>query len=222
MIALLGELSMRRSPIVPGILLFVASACTGMPAVPPPKSGTTNTGDPRIPLAPEVVAAQQGDAPAESADEEDVRPYPKKGPPQPPPKCDPVAFVAPAEGYVGQDEPYGTAQEIDDLDGDGTKEIAVSYPTSRTSNGVTIISPTKDRYCYRKVYEGEGSYSSARATKTNTYRDIELSVDVMLPQSRGWARVLLAYDGSTYRWKETLKCDSVSGPVPPSTCPVSR
>ena len=179
---------------------------------------------PREASAPEPAAASTAPAVTTASTEPkasaSVVPAPTVTPVAP--MCDPVAFVAPLPGYTGQDEPYGTSREIDDLDGDGTKEIAVSYPTSRTSNGVTVLSPTGDSSCYRKLYEGEGSFAKARDSKTSKYRDIELSVDVMLPQSRGWARVLLTYNGSTYRWKETLKCDSVSGPVPTSTCPVPR
>ena len=111
-------------------------------------------------------------------------------------KCDPLEFVSPQEAYVDQPKPYGTSQEIPDLDGDGKPEIEVDYATSMTSFGMTILKRTGDSSCFVAVYSGPGSSVKPRSTKVHGWLDVDVGFDSYFPKSgRGYGVVHMTYDG---------------------------
>ena len=127
-------------------------------------------------------------------------------------KCDPLEFVSPQEAYVDQPKPYGTSQEISDLDGDGKSEIEVDYATSMTSVGMTILKRTGDSSCFVAVYSGPGSNVKPRSTKSHGWFDVDVGFDSYFPKAgRGYGVVHMTYDGIKYRWKEAIQCARMDG-----------
>lgn len=130
--------------------------------------------------------------------------------------CSPLAYGPSMQAYPGQSPPYAFSSKSKDLDGDGVPEIEVSYATSVTSSGMTVLKKTPDAWeCFRVVYEGTAGGMTLRSTKTNGWFDVELSFMLLQDTGRGSGVVLMTFDGTQYKFTKALSC---SGTPDPSAC----
>ena len=125
-------------------------------------------------------------------------------------KCEPISSLLPQVGvYCGEDpnckpEDHSSVKEIADLDGDGVKDVEVSYLMDRFHNHTVIYTVVPGPECYREVYAGTGDGLVALDTKTNGMVDLDLNVVLRNPMETG--SVKLTFDGKKYRWTDVLSC----------------
>lgn len=108
-----------------------------------------------------------------------------------------------------------------DLDGDGVPEIAVNYNETARTMAITILKSHDTGECFTVAYAGRGQISNVRSTRTNGWRDLELSVGARDPAKGftiGGATILATFDGSQYVWSRNLGCKYMEGKLPTKLC----
>ena len=130
------------------------------------------------------------------------------------PQCDPLHFAKERLGAAGVVDDRSGMATLQDLDGDGRVEVAVSYVTSdqdawQQQPRLMLLSPTGAANCFQVSYDGVGSQVRLRSSKTNEAYDLELAVVYgeggMMMNLNG--EVVLKFDGTRYRWAQVLKCE---------------
>lgn len=198
------------------VLLFTeASGCAPDPASPPSSTAAV------LPTAPATLPTVSAAVPTAASSPPSLVSAPPKptsaavaSPAAPParPQCDPSDFAKERLGAGGVVDPSGVTS-LQDLDGDGRIEVAVSYLTNDQDASqqprLMLLSPTGASNCFQVSYDGVGSQVSLRTTKTKGAYDLELAITYgaggMLMNLNG--DVLLKSDGTRYRWAQVLKCD---------------